>query len=66
MNFNEYIFGFDNLKGDHVYEHVMNLSRALNANMKQLGILDKDVTLLEWLRSKDHKGISHERNQDYE
>lgn len=66
VNYNEYLFGFDDLQGNHIYEHVMNLSRALNSNLKQLGILNRDVTLLGWLRERDYKGVSYERNQDYE
>lgn len=39
--------------------HVMNLSEALSANLKELGFIDRDITLLEWLRERDYKGIRY-------
>lgn len=43
----------------------MNLSVALNSNLKQLGMCEKDVTLFEWLRANDYEGIRYDRNIDY-
>ena len=40
----------------------MKLSEALNANLKQLGYLDRDITLLDWLRERDYKGIRYNHN----
>ncbi len=57
--FDEYIVGSDT--GE---EHFMNLSEALNANLKELGILDKDVTLFQWLRLRDYQGVEYEYNFD--
>lgn len=57
--FDEYIVGSDT--GE---EHFMNLSEALNADLKELGILDKDVTLFQWLRLRDYQGIEYEYNFD--
>ena len=37
--------------------HVMNLSDALNVNLKELGFLDRDITVLGWLRERDYKGV---------
>lgn len=65
-NCNEYIFGCDDLKDHRVYEHVMTLSEALSSNLKALGVVDTDITLLEWLRSRDYSGVSFNHNLDYE
>lgn len=45
-------------------EHVMCLFEALNLNLKELGFLDKDVTLLDWLRECDYSVVNYERNYD--
>lgn len=45
-------------------EHVMNLSEALALNLKQLGYIDRDLTLLEWLRECDYSVVNYERNYD--
>ena len=51
------------LKGSYDEEfHVMTLNEALNANLKQLGFLNRDVTLLEWLRERDYEGIRYNHN----
>lgn len=46
---------------DHEY-HVMNLTEALTANLKKLGYLDRDITLHEWLRERDYKGVRYNHN----
>lgn len=45
-------------------EHVMCLFQALNLNLKELGFLDRDVTLLDWLRECDYSVVNYERNYD--
>jgi hypothetical protein len=45
-------------------EHVMCLFEALNLNLKELGFLDRDVTLLDWLRECDYSVVNYERNYD--
>ena len=57
--FEEYVVG-----GDLTEEHFMNLSGALNANLKECGILDKDITLLQWLRERDYQGVEYDHNFD--
>ena len=42
--------------------HFMNLSEALNANLKELGFLNRDITLLNWLRERDYNGIRFNHN----
>lgn len=44
--------------------HVMNLSEALSANLKELGYLDRDITLHEWLRERDYEGVMYDHNND--
>lgn len=46
--------------------HVMTLAEALNSNLKELGFLERDVTLLEWLRERDYKDIRYDNNFDDE
>ena len=45
-------------------EHVMCLFEALNLNLKELGFLDRDMTLLDWLRECDYSVVNYERNYD--
>ena len=64
---------FEEDNEDHIYilrcvyeeiiiVHVMTLSEALNANLKELGFLKSDITLLEWLRGRDYEGIRYNHN----
>ena len=60
----EYIVGHG-IETDGVQEeHVMNLSEALALNLKNLGFLNRDVTLLQWLRECDYQVVNYERNYD--
>ena len=49
---------------DHYDEefHVMNLSEALSANLMELGFIDRNITVLQWLRERDYKGIRYNHN----
>ena len=50
-------------KGNYDEEyHVMTLYEALNANLMQLGFLDRDITLLEWLRERNYEKIRYNHN----
>lgn len=42
----------------------MSLSEALSLNLKDLGFLDRNVTLLEWLREYDYNCVNYSRNFD--
>lgn len=42
--------------------HAMTLCEALNQNLKQLGFLERDITLWEWLRERDYDGIMYNHN----
>ena len=43
-------------------EHVMTLSDALSLNLKELGFIDRDLTLLEWLRESGYRYVNYDRN----
>ena len=60
----EYVVGHG-IGTDGAYEeHVMNLSEALALNLKELGFIDRDLTLWEWLRECDYEVVNYERNYD--
>ena len=44
--------------------YAMDLEEAMAINLKDAGLLDNDVTLLEWLRARDYKGIKYDGNFD--
>ena len=60
--FDEYVIGGEGYK--HGEEHYMNLSEALNANLKEIGVLNRDITLFQWLRERDYKGVEYNHNFD--
>lgn len=59
--FEEYIVG-----QKHVLEeqHVMCLFDALNLNLKEVGLLNRGVTLFQWLRERDYTGVEYNHNYD--
>lgn len=62
--FEEYIVGHG-VEGHYDEEfHTMCLADALNVNLKELGFIDRDLTLLQWLRERDYKGIQYNHNYD--
>lgn len=52
--YDEFIIGSgkEDLKWDVV--HTMSLSDALQTNLKESGLINQDMTLLEWLRQRDY------------
>ncbi len=62
--FDEYVVGKEGKEEDE--EHVMNLFTALHLNLNEIGVLDEDITLFEWLRRRDYAGINYEGDYDYE
>ena len=42
----------------------MTLSDALSLNLKELGFIDRDLTLLEWLRESGYRYVNYDRNYD--
>ena len=62
--YDEYILGYK-IDSDGKYEeHVMCLSEVLSLNLKTLGFIDRDLTLLEWLRETDYAYVNYNRNYD--
>ena len=64
--YDEFIIG--HLLEDGEYDddyHVMKLSEALNADLKKIGYLDRDITMLEWLRKDDYKNVMYDHNNVY-
>lgn len=59
--FEEYIVGKE---GNIEEQHVMCLDDALKLNLKEVGFLDKDITLFQWLRNRDYAGIEYDHNYD--
>ena len=63
--YDEFIIGHG-LKGHYDEEfHSMNLSEALNANLKELGFTERDITLFDWLRERDYKGVRYNHNYTF-
>lgn len=60
----EYVVGHGIDSDGAQEEHVMCLSDALSLNLKDLGFIDRDITLLQWLRERDYDMVNYERNYD--
>jgi len=43
-------------------QHTMNLAEALAINLKDVGYLDENITLLDWLRKRDYAGVLYNHN----
>lgn len=62
--YEEYVVGYGIGSDGAHEEHVMNLSEALALNLKELGFIDRNLTLWEWLRECDYIVVNYERNYD--
>ncbi len=62
VDYDEFIIGHGTVGNYDEECHVMNLSEALNTNLKEKGFLDRDITLHEWLRERDYQGIRYNHN----
>lgn len=60
--YDEFIIGHGTAGHYDEEYHVMNLSDALNANLIEIGFLNRDITVLEWLRARDYKGVRYNHN----
>ena len=47
-------------------QHVQGLANALALKMKECGFLDKNITLLQWLKKRDYKGVRYDQNRDFQ
>lgn len=63
--YDEFIIGSDkeNLTDD--YLHFMSLAEALSTNLKDVGFINRDVTMLDWLRERDYEGAMFDHNNAY-
>lgn len=59
--YEEYIVGQTQVLEE---QHVMCLADALSLNLKEVGLLDKDMTFFDWLRKRNYKGVEYEHNYD--
>lgn len=59
--YEEYIVGQEDVIEE---QHVMFLAEALRLNLKDVGLLDRDITLFDWLRERDYKGVEYDHNYD--
>lgn len=62
--YEEYLVGHGIGNDGAQEEHVMTLSEALALNLKELGFIDRDITLLDWLRETDYRYVKYNRNYD--
>lgn len=59
--YEEYVVGQEKVVEE---QHVMCLAEALRLNLKETGLLDRDITIFEWLRERDYKGVEYDHNYD--
>ena len=45
-------------------KYTMNFSDTLETNLKNCGFIDDNLTLLEWLRNRNFKGVQYDHNYD--
>ena len=64
MYYDEYLLGYKIDSNGEFEEHVMNLSEVLALNLKELGYINRNLTLLEWLRENDYAYVNYNRNND--
>ncbi|MBR5117671.1 MAG: hypothetical protein IK100_03360 [Muribaculaceae bacterium] len=65
IDFDEYVLGYAGIDRCCEIYHWQSLSDALSANLKELGLCDKDITLLGWLREKDYGCVVYDKNYDW-
>lgn len=63
--YDEFILGSSDYKKNTFVLHAMKLKDVLDANLKVLGLIESDMTLFQWLRNRDYKGIVYNRNNAY-
>ena len=64
VGFSEYIVGHGIANKYDEELHTMCLSEALDANLGKLGFINRDISLLDWLRERDYKGVEYNCNYD--
>lgn len=64
VGYSEYFIGKFTEKLPRPRVNFDSLSAALNVNLCSCGILDRDITLLEWLRSLNYSCVKYNQNFD--
>lgn len=44
--------------------YAMDFHDALNVNLRECGFIDENLSLLEWLRKRNYKGVEYNHNFD--
>lgn len=65
VNFDEYEVG-KNSPNVPENRHVQGLANALALNMKKCGFSDENITLFQWLKKRDYKGVRYDQNRDFQ
>ena len=65
IGFDEYEVGKDSSNAPE-NQHVQGLANALALNLKECGFLDENITLLQWLKKRDYKGVKYGQNRDFQ
>lgn len=63
--YDEFILGTERNDVPEDYIHVMNLSDVMSLNLGNAKFVDRDITLLDWLRERDYKGAMFNHNNAY-
>jgi hypothetical protein len=63
--YEEYVVGHGIGTDEEFEEHTMCLADALALNLHDLGYIERDLTLLEWLRETDYAYVNYQRNYDH-
>lgn len=64
--YDEFIIGHLTEEGEYDDEyHSMKLSDALSANLLDLGYLNRDICMLQWLRENDFRFVMYDHNNAY-
>jgi hypothetical protein len=58
--YDEYVIGVGTHEDNEV--HLMNLYTALSLNLKDSGLINENITLLEWLRRRNYQGVRYNHN----
>jgi len=65
IDFDEYEVGKDSPNAPE-NQHVQGLADAFALNMKESGFLDENITLWQWLKKRDYKGVRYDQNRDFQ
>lgn len=65
VDFDEYEVGKDSPNAPE-NQHIQGLAKTLALNLEECGFLDENITLLQWLKKRDYKGVRYDRNRDFQ